>query len=70
MDSEFLDRLAAAQQDRCFYCERPMGQDMVIEHLTPIARGGTNAQENIVLACWDCNDKKFLKTAEEFQGLQ
>ena len=38
-----------------------------IEHLLPIARGGTNAKKNIVLACRDCNLEKFTMTEEEYQ---
>lgn len=48
----------------CYYCGIP--GKMVIEHMTPISRGGTNNIDNIVPACSSCNSRKHSKTAAEF----
>lgn len=37
-----------------------------IDHVVPIARGGTNDLENLVLACSDCNTRKGTKAYSEF----
>jgi 5-methylcytosine-specific restriction endonuclease McrA len=51
---------------RCAYC----GEAGVMqpEHKIPLARGGTNAIENILPACGRCNRKKHLMTESEFRA--
>lgn len=40
----------------CFYCGKPLGvEEATVEHLIPIATGGTNHQGNLALACFLCN---------------
>ncbi|MEZ6061070.1 MAG: HNH endonuclease signature motif containing protein [Planctomycetaceae bacterium] len=51
--------------DRCGYCLSP--QELVlgtleIEHLIPTSRGGTDAKENLWLACRMCNNFKSDQT--------
>lgn len=50
--------------NRCAYChaEKPL----TVDHLVPLARGGTDDISNIVPACRSCNSKKNARTAEEF----
>lgn len=48
----------------CGYCQIP--QDLIpnlleIEHLLPLAEGGTNEEENLWLACRNCNSYKSSK---------
>lgn len=66
VDGAFLDRLLEAQEGRCAYCEIPMGDDVVCEHVIPHARGGRFTKDNIVLACWDCNDRKRAENVDAF----
>lgn len=50
---------------RCAYC----GKENVpfeIEHIIPKSRGGTNRVSNLTLACHECNQAKWNKTAAEF----
>jgi 5-methylcytosine-specific restriction endonuclease McrA len=54
------------QGGRCFYCVRPLTSGFHVEHMTPLARGGSNGPENIVCACPTCNLSKGTKTAAEF----
>ena len=50
---------------RCVYCwERPEQLDM--EHVIPISRGGAHAPENIVPACGFCNSSKRNQLVEEW----
>ena len=37
-----------------------------LDHKIPVARGGNNDIENMVLSCRSCNRRKGKKTAEEF----
>jgi hypothetical protein len=37
-----------------------------VEHKIPVRRGGTDATDNLVLACWACNRQKGLRTSEEY----
>jgi len=40
-----------------------------LEHKTPLSRGGTNAIENLDIACQHCNNTKHTKTEAEFREL-
>ena len=51
----------------CCYCKVSLKEiDVHIEHKIPISRGGTHKNDNLVLACQDCNRLKNNKTAKEF----
>jgi 5-methylcytosine-specific restriction endonuclease McrA len=50
----------------CYYC--PSNVNLTIEHKTPLSRGGTHTEDNIVLACAKCNFKKHTKTEQEFRN--
>lgn len=39
----------------CWYCPRPAD---TVDHLIPLARGGTNYEGNLVPACRSCNSRK------------
>lgn len=54
------------QDGKCFYCQRPVGDDFHRDHFIPLARGGTNDWTNIVVACPSCNFSKRDKLPEEF----
>jgi 5-methylcytosine-specific restriction endonuclease McrA len=64
--AEDIVLLRRIQKNRCTYCKRQLG-DYHVDHMIPLARGGSNGLENICLACPDCNRKKNTKTAEEFK---
>lgn len=59
-----LDRLLAFWGAACVYCGAE-GR-LQIEHIVPLARGGTNDLTNLTVACKTCNLEKRTKTAEEF----
>ena len=63
MASEF-----AHLDDRpCWYCGKPQanGVCFVVEHQTPLSRGGTDTGNNMVMACAKCNIHKGDLTVEE-----
>lgn len=52
--------------DTCRYCLVPLNGGGEVDHLTPVARGGTNSRCNLTLACMPCNRAKLSKTLDEF----
>ena len=48
----------------CVYCDARV--NLVVDHLVPLARGGTDHLKNLVLACGECNN---LKGAMDVEGL-
>lgn len=50
----------------CQYCGAK-GIDLEIDHVIPVALGGSNSEVNLVTACRRCNCKKGEKKADEFR---
>lgn len=50
----------------CHYCGKKVGADaLTMDHVVPVARGGTSTKGNVVPACAACNaTKKYLTPAE------
>lgn len=51
-------RFAILQRDgfRCRYCGTPAATaELQVDHVVPVAKGGTNDPANLVTACWLCN---------------
>jgi 5-methylcytosine-specific restriction endonuclease McrA len=48
---------------RCVYCGSL--NNLTIDHVLPISRGGKNTWENLVCACYSCNIRKGDKTPQE-----
>jgi 5-methylcytosine-specific restriction endonuclease McrA len=51
----------------CHYCGKKVGVNaLTMDHVIPVARGGTSAKGNVVPACAACNKtKKCLTPAEQ-----
>jgi 4-hydroxy-3-methylbut-2-enyl diphosphate reductase len=50
----------------CHYCKRNVGAGaLTMDHVVPVARGGTSTKGNVVPCCKDCNAKKTCKTSAE-----
>ena len=59
------DRLLAQAGYRCGYCrrsQRVMGIRLILDHLTPRARGGTDEEANLWPCCQPCNGFKQART--------
>lgn len=51
---------------KCYHCENNFQpQDLTMDHLIPIARGGKSDKKNCVPSCKECNTKKGYKTRAE-----
>ena len=56
------------QRGKCFYCGRDVGDNYHVDHVVPLALGGSNGPENLVIACPECNGKKRAKHPMDFCG--
>jgi 5-methylcytosine-specific restriction endonuclease McrA len=59
--------LQQVQAGVCHYCGKAVGaRALTLDHVVPVARGGTSAKGNVVPACEACNKtKKYLTPAEQ-----
>ena len=50
----------------CYFCEQKFPrEELTMEHLIPVSRGGRTTKKNIVVSCKQCNSlKKNLTVAE------
>lgn len=47
----------------CHYCNQKFSpKELTLDHIVPIARGGSSTKSNIVAACRACNQAKHLDT--------
>lgn len=50
----------------CSYCENKFEkEELTMDHIVPLSRGGTSAKSNIVVSCKECNNKKKYLTPAE-----
>jgi len=51
--------LRRINQGICFYCKKNVGREqLTMDHVVPLSRGGKTRKGNIVPACKECNSKK------------
>ena len=58
-------KLRAETQNRCGYCQMPQKlayDTLEVDHITPVAEGGTNEHDNLWLSCRPCNRYKGAQT--------
>ena len=63
--AEIVRRTREAARNRCGYClapQRIIGGHLEIDHIYPVAKGGSDDEENLWLACSLCNEHKSAKT--------
>lgn len=51
--AKYFDRLAAQFDERCANCGA--ADNLVLDHILPIARGGRSSYDNLQLLCAECN---------------
>ena len=64
LPSERIDmkRVAWEQGGLCYLCSTPMGSDVSIDHIVPIAHGGGHVDTNVAAAHRGCNSKKHARS--------
>lgn len=66
-----IKRLLSLQRRKCYYCGTPfINSDFHVDHIIPLAKGGTNTDDNIQLLCPRCNLSKGAKDPIEFRQQQ
>lgn len=54
------------QKGVCHYCGRHFPSDeLTMDHIVPLARGGRSVKGNVVVCCKECNNQKQYKTPVE-----
>lgn len=61
-----ISRILSAQRGLCAYCRSSLSQGHHVDHITPIARGGSNWPKNLQCLCGDCNRRKSDKDPLRF----
>ncbi len=55
---------ALTQSTPCYYCQQTLkAEDVTMDHIVPLSRGGFSKKGNIVPACKACNSQKKDRTA-------
>lgn len=50
----------------CHYCGKKFpAEELTLDHLVPVVRGGRSTRGNLVVACRECNQKKKYLTPVE-----
>ena len=64
------------QKGRCYWgsrvnpeCTQTLTRGYHVDHVIPLAAGGSNGPENLVLACPSCNQRKGAKHPMDFAGV-
>lgn len=63
-----IQQILEQQAHRCYWCLKPLGESWHIDHRIPIAKGGTNNPNNLVISCPFCNTSKGSKLPYEWCG--
>lgn len=61
-----VERLLKLQRGKCVCCGRNLGNDYHIDHIIPLALGGSNTDDNIQLLRAECNIQKSAKHPVDF----
>ena len=56
-----IGRLLVLQKGKCACCKQPLGADFHLDHILPLALGGSSTDENMQLLRAGCNLKKHMK---------
>lgn len=62
-----IARIFSEQDGACYWCGCSLADGYHVDHFIPVAKGGTNWPDNLVLACPVCNTSRGAKSAEEFR---
>jgi 5-methylcytosine-specific restriction endonuclease McrA len=57
-----------SQKGLCYWCDCQLNGSYEIDHIFPIAKGGSNEPNNICCACYNCNRSKGAKTPTQWKG--
>lgn len=64
------DRLYRLQRGKCACCGLPLGDNYHLDHIMPLALGGSNTDDNIQLLRQRCNNQKRAKHPIDFMQMR
>jgi hypothetical protein len=51
--------LSNNKNKKCIYCDSKLTpENATTDHIIPISKGGNNAQVNLIICCFDCNNER------------
>ena len=59
-------KLFKLQKGKCPCCKQPLGNNFNLDHIVPLALGGSNTDDNIQLLRQRCNNQKNAKHPIDF----
>jgi 5-methylcytosine-specific restriction endonuclease McrA len=66
LSPSIVDRLKKSQRGMCVICMARLNKSFHIDHIIPIAKGGSNTDDNVQLLCPKCNISKSDKHPVDF----
>lgn len=66
LSRDIAEKLLALQKGKCACCQLPLGDDYHLDHVMPLALGGTNTDDNVQLLRAKCNLQKNKKHPIDF----
>jgi 5-methylcytosine-specific restriction endonuclease McrA len=60
------EKLFKLQKGKCPCCHQPLGENYHLDHIVPLALGGSNTDDNIQLLRSSCNNQKSAKHPIDF----
>lgn len=66
LSPDLSEKLFKLQRGKCACCGQSLGKEYHLDHVMPIALGGTNTDDNMQLLTATCNRQKHAKHPVEF----
>lgn len=66
LSSGLKTKLLSLQRGKCACCGLPLGDNYHLDHIMPLALGGSNTDDNIQLLTQRCNNQKHAKHPVDF----
>ena len=66
ISKDIAARLFKLQKGKCACCKQPLGDDYQLDHIMPLALGGSNTDDNMQLLRQRCNHQKHAKHPIDF----
>lgn len=65
-----LKSILLRQNNKCDYCGVELNEEnMQLDHIIPVSKGGDNSLDNIHFVCKNCNLRKFTREEKEFKKI-
>lgn len=65
-----ISKLMKLQRGKCIVCKCDIRNSYHVDHIEPLARGGSNDRDNLQLLCPPCNKRKHARDPIEFMNKQ